>query len=216
VTKDPGGSVQHLGIHRMMFQGPRELTLWGGKERRIRRAIDKHEDVPLETPLAVVIGGPPAFVLASCARLPHSRDKHGIAGAIQGEPLELVQCDTIDLAVPAHAEMVLEGFFKPGERLSEAPFGEFTGCYGHRTDSPVFHVERVTMRRNAIFQDFLTGFPMCEDQTLMYLPRCAAVYQDAARAHPEVKAVHWQVDSGNIFGVAVSIHKPPCWVGHRW
>jgi UbiD family decarboxylase len=91
--------------------------------------------------------------------------------------------------------------------MAEAPFGEFTGCYGHRTESPVLHVERVTMRRNAIYQDFLTGFPICEDQALMYLPRCSAVYQDAARAHPEVKAVHWQIDTANIWGVVVSIRK---------
>ncbi len=63
------------------------------------------------------------------------------------------------------------------------------------------------MRRGAIFQDFLTGFPISEDQALMYLPRCAAVYQSAAAVHPDVKAVHWQVDGGNIYGVVVSIRK---------
>jgi UbiD family decarboxylase len=207
VARDPGGSIQHLGIHRMMRFGPRELGFWGAKDRRIRWAIERHETLGQDMPMAVVIGGPPPFVIASCARIPHTRDKHGVAGAIQGEPLELVSCKTIDLMVPARAEMVIEGYVKAGERRTEGPFGEFTGCYGRETSSPVFHATAITTRRNPIFQDFLTGFPISEDQALMYLSRCAAVYQSAAIAHPEVQAVHWQADAGNIYGVVVSIRK---------
>lgn len=207
VTKDPGSDIQHLGIHRMMRFNGQEVGFWGGKERRIRRAIDKYEDIGQDTPMAIVIGGPPAFVTASCARVPHSVDKHGVAGALQGSPLELVQCRTVDLAVPARAEMVIEGYIPAGERRHEGPFGEFSGAYGHETDSPYFRVTGLMMRRDAMYQDFLTGYPICEDQALMYLPRSAAVYQSATVAHPEVKAVHWQVDSGNIYGVVVSIHK---------
>ncbi|MSP56671.1 MAG: UbiD family decarboxylase [Myxococcales bacterium] len=207
VARDPGGSVQQVGIHRMMRFGRRELGFWGGKDRRIRAAIEKHDELGLDTPMAVVIGAPPALVMAACACLPHTRDKHGIAGALQGSPLELVKCKTVDLMVPANAEIVIEGYARAGERRPEGPFGEFTGCYGRETVSPVFHATAITMRRGAIFQDFLTGFPISEDQALMYLPRCAAVYQSAAAVHPAVKAVHWQVDGGNIYGVVVSIRK---------
>jgi UbiD family decarboxylase len=109
--------------------------------------------------------------------------------------------------VPANAEMVIEGNIRAGERRTEGPFGEFTGCYGRETISPVFEASCITMRRGAIYQDFLTGFPISEDQALMYLPRCAAVYQSAAAVHPDVRAVHWQVDVGNVYGVVVSIRK---------
>lgn len=207
VARDPGGSIQHLGIHRMMRFGPRELGFWGAKDRRIRWAIEKHENLGQDTPMAIVIGGPPAFVVASCARIPHTRDKHGVAGAIQGEPLQLVQCKTVDLQVPAQAEIVIEGYMRAGERRTEGPFGEFTGCYGRETNSPVFHATCITTRRDPIYQDFLTGYPISEDQALMYLSRCAAVYQSATLAHPEVVAVHWQADAGNIYGVVVSIRK---------
>jgi 2,5-furandicarboxylate decarboxylase 1 len=157
--------------------------------------------------MAVVVGGPPAFVMAACARLSHSRDKHAVAGGLQEAPLELVPCQTVDLMVPANAEIIIEGFVRAGERRPEGPFGEFTGCYGRETISPVFHATCVTMRRDAIYQDFLTGFPISEDQALMYLPRCAAVYQSATAVHPDVRAVHWQVDTGNVYGVVVSIRK---------
>ena len=207
VVRDPETGVQHLGIHRMMLQDKRLLTLWGGLERRVRRTITRNEDRSKNTPIAIVLGGPPAFVLASCARVPHFGKKYDIASAIQGRPLEVVQCDTNDLEVPAWSEMVLEGEVLCKERMEEGPFGEFSGAYGPKTSSPVVRIDKITMRQDAIYQTFLTGFPMCEDQSLMWLPRTAVVMQDASRAHPEVKAATWLVDSGDVYGVAVSIRK---------
>jgi len=207
VVRDPETGVQHLGIHRMMLQGKRTLTLWGGLERRVRRTITRNEDRGKNTPIAIVLGGPPAFVLASCARVPHFEKKYDIASAIQGRPLEVVECETNDIEVPAWSEMVLEGEVLCKERMEEGPFGEFSGAYGPKTSSPVVRIDKITMRQEAIYQTFLTGFPMCEDQSLMWLPRTAVVLQDASRVHPEVKAATWQVDSGNVYQVAVSIKK---------
>ncbi len=207
IVRDPETGVQHLGIHRMMLQGKRLLTLWGGLERRVRRTITRNEERSRNTPVAIVIGGPPAFVLASCARIPHAQEKYAVASALQGQPLEVVQCVTTDIEVPAWSEMVLEGEVLCNERMEEGPFGEFSGCYGHKTSSPVVRIDHITMREGATYQTFLTGFPMCEDQSLMWLPRTAVVLQDASRAHPEVKAATWQVDSGNVYQVVVAIKK---------
>jgi 2,5-furandicarboxylate decarboxylase 1 len=206
VVRDANSKLQHLGIHRMQVKGPRRLGFWGGNLRRITRTLLANEERGVETEMAVVLGAPPAFTMASTARVSHQTDKTGIAGALIGQPLELYPCKTIAVDAPA-AEIVLEGILLSGVREEEGPFGEFTGCYSGTRKAPVMEVRAVTMRTEPLYQDALTGMPMTEDQTLTWLPRTAAIAEDASRVHPEVVAVNWAVADGGIYQAVISIRK---------
>lgn len=207
IAKDPDTGVKGLGIHRMMLRDEHHLSLMGGNEKRVIRAFLKNEDRGRPQGIAVVIGAAPAVALASTARVPHNVEKLGIAGAIQGRPVELVRCETIDCEVPANAEMVIEGELLPGIRETEGPFGEFTGSYSGETSMPLFKVKAITTRRDPIYQTALTGMPVTEDQGMMWVGRTSGLWKDVERAHPEVTAVNWNVESGNMYEVIVSIRK---------
>lgn len=153
-----------------------------------------------------MIGAPPAYPIAATARVAHHVDKAGVAGALLGHPLEAYRCATVDLTVPA-AELVLEGVLLAGVREEEGPFGEMTGCYSGTRSAPVMEVRAITMGEQPIFQDALTGMPMTEDQTLNWLPRTVAILEDARRVHPEVVAVNWSVEDGEIYRALVGIKK---------
>jgi UbiD family decarboxylase len=207
VVKDPETGVHGLGIHRMQLKGRNKLGLWGGNEKRIIRAHLKNEDAGKPTDIAVVIGCEPSVVLGSVARVPHSHDKYDVAGALKGSPVKLVKCKTVDIEVPATAEIIIEGKILPGIREREGPFGEFTGCYSGARQAPVVEVTAVTMRQNPIYQTAFAGMPPSEDQIIMWSARTAVCFEDASRAHPEVKAVNWTVFNGNIYEIVVSIKK---------
>ncbi len=206
VVRDANSQMQHLGIHRMQVKGPRRLGFWGGNLRRITRTLLTNEERGVQTEIAVVLGGPPAFTVASTARVSHQVDKTGIAGALMGQPLQLYPCLSIGVDVPA-AEVVLEGVLLSGVREEEGPFGEMTGCYSGTRVAPVMEVKAITMREKPFYQDALTGMPMTEDQTLMWLPRTVAIAEDARRVHPEVVAVNWAVADGGIFQAVIAIRK---------
>jgi UbiD family decarboxylase len=206
VVRDPVTKIHHLGIHRMQVKGRRRLGFWGGNQRRITRALLQNEERGAPTEIAVVLGAPPAYMVAATARVPHHIDKTGIAGALLGRPMELYPCATVDLEVPA-AEIVLEGVLLAGVREEEGPFGEMTGCYSGTRAAPVMDVRAVVLRERPIFPDALTGMPMTEDQTLMWLPRVVAIRDDARRVHPEVVAANWSVEDGEIYRAVVAIRK---------
>lgn len=144
VAVDPDSGVHGLGIHRMQRFGPTTLGLWAPPERRIGRAVLKSWERGQAQPLAIVIGPDPYVALGSVARVPHLVDKYGVAGRLAGKPVDLVRALTSDTWVPANAEMIIEGVIEPNHYETEAPFGEFTGCYGGSARVPVFTVRAIT------------------------------------------------------------------------
>lgn len=113
--------------------------------------------------IAVALGGDPATIYASTAPLPDGIDEMLFAGFLRKEPVELVQCKTIDLEVPAHSEIVLEGYVEPGELREEGPFGDHTGFYSPKDLYPVFHITCITHRKDAIYPATVVGKPPMED-----------------------------------------------------
>lgn len=205
VARDPDTGVHGLGMHRMELFGERRLGLWAPDERRIGRARLKQEERGERLEIAVVLGPDPCTVLGSCARVPHDQEKYAIAGGLLGGPLKLTRCQTIDVLVPATAECVIEGYIEPHDRATEAPFGEFPGCYGGRMDVPVMTVTAVTHRRNPIFQTVLTGFPVTEDHLLNWMPMNAVVYEDAKRVCPGV--IDATVRGNYVYDAVVKVRK---------
>jgi 4-hydroxy-3-polyprenylbenzoate decarboxylase len=162
-TRDPVSGARNVGMYRLQVFDDRTLGMhWqthkGGAEHE-HRATSR-------MPVAIALGGDPAMIYAASAPLPPGIDEVVFAGWLRGKGVELVPCRTIDLEVPAQAEIVLEGYVDPTERRLEGPFGDHTGYYSLARDYPVFHLTAVTRRAQAIYPTTIVGRPPQEDYWL--------------------------------------------------
>ncbi len=158
-TKDPEGR-RNAGMYRLQKFDARTTGMhWhihkDGAEN-FREAGDRIE-------VAVAIGTDPAATYAATAPLPKGIDEMMLAGFLKGSPVEMVKCKTIDMEVPATAEIILEGYVEKGELRREGPFGDHTGYYSLAGDYPVFHLTCVTHRRDPIYATTIVGRPPMED-----------------------------------------------------
>ena len=113
--------------------------------------------------VAVAIGTDPATTFSAIVPAPPEVEEFLIAGFLRGKPVEIVKCETVDLEVPAHAEIILEGYVELGELRSEGPFGYHTGFYTLPDDYPVFHLTCITHRKDPIYAATIVGKPPMED-----------------------------------------------------
>jgi UbiD family decarboxylase len=157
--------------------------------------------------VATAIGVEPALVVGSQAKVPYGIDEYHVAGGLRGAAVQLTRCETIDVEVPAAAEIVIEGATIPGERVADGPYGEYPGCYSEAKQAPVLKVTAITMRKNPIYQTALTGMPVTENHTLIEYANAAVIYREAKKIVPEVRDVY--VTPGGTFRhhVVVSIKK---------
>jgi 2,5-furandicarboxylate decarboxylase 1 len=188
--RDPETGILGVGLQRMQLKGPRRFGVNMPAERRVGRAALKAEDRNERFGVAVVLGAGPYVDLASQAKIPHTGDKLGVAGALAGHPIELVPCQTVDADVPADAEIVIEGHFLPKVREPEGPFGEVAGTYGLLGNRHVFEVSAITMRRDAMYQTALTGLPTTDNHVQAWPAICESIKRMAQQACPEVVDVH--------------------------
>jgi 4-hydroxy-3-polyprenylbenzoate decarboxylase len=162
-TKHPETGARNLGMYRLQKQDSRTLSLhWQiHKDSNTHHAVAERRGERL--PVAIAFGCPPAVTYAASAPLPPEIDEYLFAGFVQSERVELVDCLTVPLQVPAHAQVVLEGWVEPGERLPEGPFGDHTGFYTPVEDFPFVRVECMTMQKDPVFQSIVVGRPPQED-----------------------------------------------------
>ena len=157
----------NLGIYRMQVTG-KDTTLmrWlrhrGGAQHHQRWAKEKREPLPV----AVVIGADPGTILAAVTPVPDTLSEYQFAGLLRGKKVELVDCKTVPLKVPAEAEIVLEGHVSLDEYGDEGPFGDHTGYYNSVERFPVFKISAITMRKNPIYLSTFTGRPPDEPSVL--------------------------------------------------
>lgn len=171
VTKDPDSGVTNLGVYRMQVYDERTLGMHWQLHRKSSLVFRELEKRGEKMEVAVVIGADPATIFAGVAPVPDFFDEYLFAGFLRGSGVELVECETVDLKVPARAEIVLEGYVKPGEYRLEGPFGDHTGYYTPPEPYPVFHLSAVTMRQDPIYLTTVVGKPVQEDA---YLAKAAA------------------------------------------
>src|SRR5438552_2279162 len=164
-------------------KGTRFPVLTNLHASRPRLAEARNESLPL----ALVIGVHPAIALGALAIGSIDEDERGIMGGLLGEPLELVKCQTSDVLVPAHAEIVLECEILPGQRTPEGPFGEFTGYSLGERQREVVRVNAITHRRDAIFQDITVAH--LDHMLLSTIPMEANLFRAVRAMVPSVKAV---------------------------
>src|SRR3954451_18194373 len=170
VTKGPGTAREdgfNLGIYRMQVTG-RDTTLmrWlrhrGGAQHHRRWSETKREPLPA----AVVIGADPGTIIAAVTPVPDTLSEYQFAGLLRGKRVDLVDCKTVPLKVPAEAEIVLEGHVALDQYGDEGPYGDHTGYYNAVEQLPVFRISAMTMRQNPIYLSTFTGRPPDEPSVL--------------------------------------------------
>ncbi len=166
ITKDPETGEAHTGIYRLQQYGPDTLGMHFQVHRVGANNFRKWAARGERMPVAAVVGADPATVFSGLAPVPEGISNFVFAGFLRGEPVELVPARSIDLEVPAQAEIVLEGYVDPTERRLEGPFGDHTGYYSVPEPFPVFHVTRVTHRARPVYLTTVTGKPPTEDAIL--------------------------------------------------
>lgn len=162
-TRDPDSGERNVGMYRMqMFDGRTTGMHWQVHKvgaRHGRRYYERGEKMPV----AVALGGDPAYTFAATAPLPDGLDEVLFAGFARKKSASLVRCETVDIEVPADSDFVLEGYVQPGEMRAEGPFGDHTGFYTPVDDYPVFHLTAITHRRDAVYPATIVGPPPMED-----------------------------------------------------
>ncbi len=163
-SRDPETGKRNVGLYRMhVYDNQTTGMHWqihkDGAEhfRRLGKGSARRLEV------AVAIGADPATLFSAACPLPAGLDELMLAGFLRKEPVELVKCKTVDLEVPAEAEIVLEGYVQEGEMRMEGPFGDHTGFYSRAKEFPVFHVTCMTHRRNPVYVTTVVGRPPMED-----------------------------------------------------
>ncbi|MGO8683124.1 MAG: menaquinone biosynthesis decarboxylase [Thermoleophilia bacterium] len=161
-TKDAHGR-RNAGMYRLQVHDERTTGMhWHlhhDGAANFRAAGDRLE-------VAVALGTDPVVTYAATAPLPPGIDELMFAGFLRGEPVDVVHCATVDLDVPAEAEIVLEGYVQKGELRREGPFGDHTGYYSLADEYPVFHLTHMSMRPDAIYPATIVGKPPMEDAYL--------------------------------------------------
>ena len=163
VTRDPASGKTNVGMYRMQVYDRNTTGMHWQKHKDGAGQARGYEREGRRMEVAVAIGCDPASVFSAIAPLPPGVSEFLFAGFLRGEPVPLVRGKTIDLLVPAEAEIVLEGYVEPGERRREGPFGDHTGYYSLDDDFPVFHVTAMTRRRDPVYLTTIVGPPPMED-----------------------------------------------------
>ncbi|MGM7448462.1 4-hydroxy-3-polyprenylbenzoate decarboxylase [Idiomarina sp. ST20R2A10] len=168
VTRGPHKERQNLGIYRQQLLGPNKLIMRWLSHRG--GALDFQEwcqQHPGEKfPVSVALGADPATILGAVTPVPDSLSEYAFAGLLRDSKTEVTQCLSNDLQVPAHAEIILEGYIEPGEMAAEGPYGDHTGYYNEVDEFPVFTVTHVTHRKDPIYHSTYTGRPPDEPAVL--------------------------------------------------
>jgi 4-hydroxy-3-polyprenylbenzoate decarboxylase len=163
ITRDPETGMRNMGMYRMQVYDRRTTGMhWqrhkgGAQHHRVAERLGRRLEV------AVALGADPILTYCATAPMPEGLDELMLAAVLGKRRVELVKCRTVDLEVPAQAQIVLEGYVEPGERRLEGPFGDHTGLYSLADEFPVFHLTCLTMRKAPTYLTTVVGIPPMED-----------------------------------------------------
>ena len=205
VSKDPETGVPDIGHYRFLVLGKDTLSYDAQPFHRFGKNITKCQRMGVVPRAAVVIGVDPVLAYTCQMQVPDTTNDWHIAGGIRGAPVELVKCKTIDLEVPASAELVIEFEIDLNKLVSEGPLGEYTGYYTPAVNAPVAKILAITHRRNPIFQGLLTGKPVTENHILKQIPFEASFLNTLKRQFPTVERVSVRASAGVSFYVVIAM-----------
>ena len=166
-TRDPLTGARNVGMYRLQVFDDQTL----GMHWQMHKGSAEHQRVAQDVgrtrmEVAIALGGDPIAVYSASAPLPPGVDEMVFAGWLRGAGVPMVACKTVDVQVPADAEIILEGYVDPAERRQEGPFGDHTGYYSLAREYPVFHLTAMTHRKSPIYPTTIVGRPPQEDYWL--------------------------------------------------
>ena len=162
-TKHPETGVRNLGVYRMQIIDKTHASMHWQKHKRGANHGDIAKDKGEKIPAAIIFGGEPSTVFSSIAPVPEGLDKYLFSGITRKEGIKTVKCKTVDLDVPANAEIVLEGYVDPEDIRDEGPFGDHTGYYTPVEPYPTFTLTGIMRRKNPVYVTTVVGKPILED-----------------------------------------------------
>lgn len=202
IVKDPQSGIRNVSYNRMMLRGPDETGIRLMPPQQLGQIYELANASGHSLEAAVAIGNHPAELIAGATTLARGDDELALAGALRGEPLQLVKCKTVDLEVPGNAEIILEGEILANMTTPEGPFGDFMQFYVPIMDNRVFRVKAITHRSAPIYQTMHAG--AAEDTTLLAISREAQIYEAVAAMGADVREVSLVP---TILAGVISIHK---------
>ncbi len=214
ITKDADTGIRNTGLYRVMIHDKNHtgVGFLPFTQMGYHYAQRERKGKPLE--MAIVIGADETIPMVAATGFPPGVDELPMAGGLRQEPVELVKCETVDLEVPANAEIVLEGLLLPKERKPEGPFSEHTGYHGGPVRMrPIFQVTAIMHRNDPIFRGCLLGKPTAEDHTLYDIIYSGAALNMFETHGPQgVVAVHCPPEGDSISSMIISMK--PFYIGH--
>ncbi len=166
ITKDPETGTPNVGVYRLQRQSKQTMTVHWLSVRGGARHLKKAKKLGRKLEIAIAIGVHPLLVMAAATPIPVELSEWLFAGLYAGEGVRLTKCKTLDLHVPSHSEIILEGTITPGEDLPDGPFGDHMGFYGGIEESPLIRFHCITHRKNPIFLTTFSGRPPKEEAML--------------------------------------------------
>jgi len=193
ITKDPDTEIYNIGNYRSQIKAPNRT---GGlfTSQHMGQHWRKCQARGMRLEACIAIGVTPNVAYAATAKIPYDFDEYRLAGGLAGKPVEVVRAKTVDLLVPATAEIVIEGTIPTDVVEPEGPFGEYPGYMGHRTMSPFLEVSCITHRRDAIYTALMSQFPPSESSKIKHTGTEKIIYKFLRH------------DSGNAAVVDVALH----------
>lgn len=164
-TKDPNTGTRNVGMYRMQVFDKTMTGMHWHKHKVSAKHFMEYKKLKKRMPVAVILGGDPAYTYSATAPLPENVDEYMLAGFLRKQKVELVKCiSQPEIEVPADADFVIEGYVDPEEELIwEGPFGDHTGYYSLADWYPRFHVTAITHRKDAVYPSTIVGIPPQED-----------------------------------------------------
>ncbi len=195
ITRDPVTGARNVGMYRLQVFGDALTGMHWHRHKTGARHFEEYKKRGEKMPVAVAIGGDPANTYAATAPLPDNLDEFLLAGFLRKKPVELVNCITNDLQVPADADFILEGFIDPEEDfILEGPFGDHTGFYSLEDMYPKFHVTCITHRKNALYPATIVGIPPQEDAYIAKATERIFLFPIKVSVAPEIEDMNLPVE----------------------
>ena len=166
-TRDPNTGIRNVGMYRMQVFAENLTGMHWHRHKTGARHYAEYAKRGERMPIAVALGGDPVYTYASTAPLPDNVNEYLLAGFIRKKRVKLVKGITVDIEIPADADIIIEGYVDPVENMAwEGPFGDHTGFYSLADWYPKFHVTCITSKRDAIYPATIVGIPPMEDSYL--------------------------------------------------
>ncbi|HUW65954.1 MAG TPA: phenylphosphate carboxylase subunit beta [Spirochaetia bacterium] len=210
VSRDLETGWVNLGTYRMMVHDRNHVGVQIIKGKHADFHFKQYQKAGKLMPAAAVIGCDPLHFLVSSTFIQQQVDEYDVIGALRGEPVEVFTSDVSGLPLPAHAEIILDGYIDPNDLREEGPFGEYTGYYSGKTGEEwpkqVLHVQRVWRREKPVFWSTTVGKPITDTHMIQSLNRTATLWTDLLAAGvPGIKSVYLPPQMGGRFWSIVSV-----------